>query len=92
VEVKYAGNLQTNLCSVEEHCLVGCNAMKLGEIPMLWKLPPGSAGYLPGLLVDLKDKGDMFLRNVRLPLNYMVVQPRRPYCCGNLKSSTYCVV
>jgi hypothetical protein len=38
-----------------------------------------SAGFLLGLLFYLEDKTDIFLHNIGLSLNYMVLQPRWQY-------------
>jgi hypothetical protein len=35
--------------------------------------------FVFGLLFDPEDGGDMFFRNVKLPLNYTTLQPRRQY-------------
>jgi hypothetical protein len=41
--------------------------------------PPIYTGFLCGLLFDLEDGGEMFLRNVGLSPNYAASQPKTPY-------------
>jgi hypothetical protein len=38
---------------------------------------PASAGFLLGLVFNPEDGNDIFLKNVRLSLKYMLLQPRR---------------
>jgi hypothetical protein len=38
-----------------------------------------SADFLLVLIFDSEDGGDMYLRNVRIPLSYVELQARRPY-------------
>jgi hypothetical protein len=40
-----------------------------------FSLPPASAHFLLGLIFDLKDGGDMFLRKIGLSANYMALNP-----------------
>jgi hypothetical protein len=44
-----------------------------------FSLPPVSTFFLLGLPLDLEYGGDMFLRNVGLSPNCMVLQSKRPY-------------
>jgi hypothetical protein len=47
-------------------------------------LLPTSAGFLLGLFFETEDGGNMSLQNIRLSLNYMELQPRRPYSSSSL--------
>jgi hypothetical protein len=47
--------------------------------PAELSLLPASAGFPLVLFFKPEDRGSMFLQNARLSLNYMVLQPRRPY-------------
>jgi hypothetical protein len=42
-------------------------------------LPPASVGLLLGLLICPEDGDDIFLQNAGLFLNYMALEPSRPY-------------
>jgi hypothetical protein len=43
------------------------------------RIPPGPADFPLGLLFDPQNAGIMFLKTVRLPLNYTALHPKRPY-------------
>jgi hypothetical protein len=49
------------------------------------RLLPAYAGFLHGLLLDHENGGDMFFRNVGLPPNVTVLQPRRLYSSKHIQ-------
>jgi hypothetical protein len=65
--------------ALEEHI---ASVFRVEEQAKLCLLPV-SAGFLPGLYFDCKDRG----RNVRLSLNYMACQPQRLYSSYSLRTS-----
>jgi hypothetical protein len=46
-----------------------------------WVVMPDSAGFLPELILDPEDVGDMFLQNTGLSPNYTVLQHRNTHLC-----------
>jgi hypothetical protein len=56
-----------------------CQLEQLTIGRMLLSLPLALAHFLLGLLFEPEDEVSVFLCNIRLSLNYMMLQPRRPH-------------